>query len=91
MLATDKAAQDLYTQDQSKAISYLTDFSCNQGENTLKTWKQLYRYLFTKYLDGNIKEKDGDKQNPKVKQPGYSPEYYRNLIEKTGDRYKVIK
>jgi dipeptidase len=91
VLATDKAAQDLYTQDQSKAISYLTDFSCNQGENTLKTWKQLYRYLFTKYLDGNIKEKDGDKQNPKVKQPGYSPEYYRNLIEKTGDRYKVIK
>ncbi len=89
--ATDKAALELYKQDQNLAVSYLTDFSCNQGDNSVKTWKQLYRYLFTKYLDGNIKEKDGDKLNPKVKQPGYSPEYYRNLVEKTGDRYKAIK
>ncbi len=40
-------------------------------------------------MDGNIKEKDGDNMNPKVKQPGYSKEWYRKVIQDTGDHFKM--
>jgi hypothetical protein len=62
----------------------------NQGENTVREWKNLYAFLFTKFMDGNIKTKDGDKQNPKVKQPGYSEDFYRRIIQGTGDKFKVV-
>jgi dipeptidase len=88
--AIDKLAMDLYNKDQAKAVDYLTDYSVNQAEGTVKEWKNLYAYLFTKYMDGNIKEKDGDKQNPKLKQPGYSEGFYRNIIKSTGDQFKVV-
>ena len=41
-------------------------------------------------MDGNIKEKDGDKQNPKLNQPGYSKEWYKKIATETGDKLKVI-
>ncbi len=84
----DKAATDLYKTDPAKAREFLTDYSVNQANSTVMRWKELYRYLFTKYLDGNIKVRDGNKQNPKVKFPGYDEGYYRMIIEKTGDKFK---
>jgi hypothetical protein len=59
-------------------------------------WKKLYRFLFTKYMDGNIKEArpvpEGYKfMTPTVKQPGYSESFYRNLVNGTGDKFKVIE
>lgn len=88
--ATDKLAMEMYNKDQAKAIAYLTDYSVNQAEGTVQEWKNLYAYLFTKYMDGNIKEKDGSKQNPKLKQPGYSDGFYRNVIKSSGDKFKVV-
>lgn len=88
--ATDKLAMEMYNKDQAKAITYLTDYSVNQAEGTVQEWKNLYAYLFTKYMDGNIKEKDGSKQNPKLKQPGYSDGFYRNVIKSSGDKFKVV-
>lgn len=84
----DKAATDLYKTDPAKAREFLTDYSVNQANSTVMRWKELYRYLFTKYLDGNVKVRDGNKQNPKVKFPGYDEGYYRMIIEKTGDKFK---
>lgn len=88
--AIDKVAADLYAKDKAQAVEFLTAYSVSQGENTVKEWKNLYAFLFTKFMDGNIKEKDGDKQNPKVKQPGYGEEFYRDVIKSTGDKFKVI-
>jgi dipeptidase len=88
--AIDKVATDLYTKDKAQAVEFLTAYSVSQGENTVKEWKNLYAFLFTKFMDGNIKEKDGVKQNPKVRQPGYSEEFYRDVIKSTGDKFKVI-
>ena len=88
--AIDKVAADLYAKDKTQAVEFLTDYSVSQGENTVKEWKNLYAFLFTKFMDGNIKEKDGDKQNPKVKQPGYSEDFYRRVIQSTGDKFKVV-
>ncbi|MEI6749330.1 MAG: C69 family dipeptidase [Bacteroidota bacterium] len=87
----DKVASELYAKDKSQAVEFLTAYSVEQGENTVKEWKSLYAFLFTKFMDGNIKEKDGNKQNPKFKQPGYSEDFYRNVIRSTGDRFKVVE
>jgi dipeptidase len=86
----DKLALELYGRDKNKAIEFLTDYSVNQAESTVKEWKNLYGQLFAKYMDGNIKEKDGSNQNPKLKQPGYSEGFYRNIIKDSGDKFKVV-
>jgi len=85
----DKAALELYNKDPKAAIQFLTDYSVNQGNSTVARWKELYAHLFTKFLDGNVKVKDGNNQNPKVEQPGYDESYYRMIIEKTGDKFKA--
>lgn len=85
----DNAALALYKQDPKAAIEFLTDYSVNQGNSTVARWKELYAHLFTKFLDGNIKVKDGNNKNPKVIQPGYDQSYYKMIIEKTGDKFKA--
>ena len=87
--AIDGAATELYKTNPKMAIEFVTDFSVNQGENTYGVWKELYAYLFTKYMDGNIKEKDSPNYNPKVKQPGYGTDFYRKIVKETGDKFKV--
>lgn len=84
----DNAAVELYKTNPDKARQFLTEYSVNQGNSTVMRWKELYHDLFTKFLDGNVKVKDGDKQNPKIQQPGYDESYYRMVIEKTGDKFK---
>jgi len=86
----DKAAVDLYNTNKEKGIQYITDYSVNTGNSSVKEWQQLYYHLFAKFLDGNIKEKDGDKQNPKVNQPGYNEEYYRMIIKQNPEKFKAI-
>jgi len=93
--AIDKVALEMYRTDPAKAIQFLTDFSVAQGNNTVYEWKKLYGYLFAKYMDGNIKTAvpvpAGYKYvAPDIKQPGYSNEFYRNLVKETGDKFKVI-
>ncbi len=85
----DKKALKLNKDDKKLAVDYLTDFSVNTGNSTVEEWKRLYGYLFTKYIDGNIKEPVEGRQNPKLDQPGYSDEWYRILIRETGDKFKV--
>ena len=85
----DKKAVELNKEDKNLSVEYITDFSVNTGNSTVEEWKKLYRYLFAKYLDGNIKEKVEGRQNPKLVQPGYSEEWYRMLIKETGDKFKI--
>lgn len=86
---TDKTAAGLYKKKPAKAVKFLTEFSNAQQAKTFAEWKKLYGFLFTKFMDGNVKTKS-DKPMPKVKQPGYDEGYYRGIIEKTGDKFKVI-
>jgi len=93
--AIDKVALEMYRSDPAKAVQFLTDFSVSQGNNTVNEWKKLYGFLFTKYMDGNIKEAvpvpEGYKYKaPKVKQPGYGDTFYKKLVKETGDKFKVI-
>lgn len=85
----DKKALELYQQHPNKAVEYLTNYSVQTGNDLVKDWKKFYGHLFTRFMDGNIKEKDGDKQNPKVSQPGYSETWKRAVIQETGEKLKV--
>ncbi|MBI9055436.1 MAG: C69 family dipeptidase [Bacteroidales bacterium] len=90
----DKAAAEMYKTNPEQAINFLTDYSNSQADKTLKTWKNFYGYLFAKFMDGNIKEARpvpaGDAYvTPKVTQPGYGEEWYKFIIQETGDKFKV--
>ncbi|MEA1886737.1 MAG: C69 family dipeptidase [Bacteroidota bacterium] len=89
----DKIAAELFETEPSLAVKYITDYSVEAGNNTVSEWKDFYAFLFTKYMDGNIKEKrevpEGYKYiPPKLSQPGYSKEWYELIIEETGDKFK---
>ncbi len=91
---TDQEALAKYKTDKNAAIAYLTDFSDNAGNETVKHWRDFYGYLFAKYMDGNIKEKsevpEGYKYYPaKLQQPGYGEDWYRKIVDETGDHFKV--
>lgn len=92
----DQAAKTLYNKDKELGIQFLTDYSSNTANELVYQWKDFYRYLFMKYKDGNImKTKNGkilDNGNGVPKspaQPGYGEEWYKLIIEKTGDQFKM--
>lgn len=87
--AIDKAAQELYQADPKLAVEFLTDYSVKQGDETFARWQQLYRQLFMKYMDGNIKKADPPNKNPKLEQPGYGEEWNRRIANETGTRLQV--
>jgi dipeptidase len=91
----DKAALKLHEENPQLAVNYLTRYSVGQGDRLTYSWKKLYQFLFMKYMDGNIKTKRPLPSNhkyitPDVKQPGYGEEWYRKIVETTGDQFKVI-
>jgi dipeptidase len=87
--AIDKAAEELYKADKEMAVEFLTDYSVNTGNALVYKWQDFYKYLFMKYMDGNIKRPNPGFQNPHVKYPGYGEDYYRKIIEETGEQFKV--
>lgn len=95
-VSVDKTAADLYKKNPDEAVKYLTDYSVKTGNNTVAQWSDFYKYLFTRYMDGNVKEKQPvpagyNRVNPKVSQPGYTEEWYRAIVKSTGDRFREKK
>jgi dipeptidase len=89
----DKKTSDLYKSNPAAAVKYLTEYCINTGDNTVKEWKELYKFLFTKYMDGNVKVKQPvpkgyNRVNPILSQPGYGDEWNRFVAKNTGNRYK---
>jgi dipeptidase len=92
-IKTDKTAEALYKKNPAEAVKFLTDYSVKAGNNTVKQWKELYKFLFVKYVDGNVKEKQPLPKGykyvaPKLSQPGYGDEWNRIIVKETGDKYK---
>jgi dipeptidase len=90
----DKKAAELYKKSPDDAVKYLTEYSVKSGNNTVSQWKELYHFLFAKYMDGNVKERQPLPKNykyvvPKVSQPGYSEEWNRVIVKNTGDKLKT--
>ncbi len=94
--AVDLAANTLYDKDTDLARDFLTDYSVSIANNTVEFWKELYQFLFMKFKDFNImKTKDmeildnGNGRGVPLSpyQPGYSKEYYKVIVEKTGKKF----
>lgn len=94
----EEKAAELYRQSPSEALHYLTQYTNNLVSEGVAEWKKLGEYLMVKYVDGVVKrEENGQfKRNPhglpaSPVRPGYSEEFYRKVINQTGDKYKVTQ
>ena len=91
----DESAKNLFEQNKKQAVVFLTNYSKGAAERTFKDWKSLYGQLFMKYMDGNVKTPKevpaGYKYvNPEVEQPGYSKKKYKQIVDETGEQFKMI-
>lgn len=91
----DKKMTTLIQKDKPEAIKQITEFTSSACVNTVNQWQQLYQYLFVKYLDGNVKTPrevpPGYKYiSPEVEQPGYSQQWYQQLIKASGNKFKYL-
>ncbi|MCK4715211.1 MAG: C69 family dipeptidase, partial [Candidatus Marinimicrobia bacterium] len=82
----EELALKLYNESPQLAIDYLTEYSVNLGNSTVKRWKKLGEFLIYKYLDGNVKDELG-----KVQHPGYPKSWYRKIVDETVSHFKMIK
>jgi hypothetical protein len=94
--AIDKAAASLYETNPALAREFLTDFSLEQADITVKRWRELGNFLLVKYLDGNLHPEEngvfkrnahGHPAHPEF--PGYSEKYYKQIVDDTGDKLKM--
>ncbi|MEA2043573.1 MAG: C69 family dipeptidase [Bacteroidota bacterium] len=85
----DQSARKLYKNDKKAAVKFLTNYSVKTADKLVGDWKNFYRYLFMKYMDGNVKRPNPGKQNPHLKQPGYGNDFYKEIIKDTGDKFKM--
>ncbi len=92
----ETAAQSLSSRSPQYAIRFLTEYSENQALIMMEQWKSLGEFLLVKYADGNVKQErkrkfidNGWGVPEKIEQPGYSEEFYREIIRETGDRFKI--
>ena len=92
----DKEAASLMNTDKNKAREFLTNYSVNAGNGTVKRWQELGHYLLVKYIDGNVKkEKDGKFEDNGTgqavmpSQPGYPEWWLREIVRGHGDIIKA--
>ncbi|MBE6248277.1 MAG: dipeptidase [Prevotella sp.] len=91
--AIEAKAKDM---EPAQRQQFLNDYSVQQAQQMMDSWKQLATYLIVKYNDMTIKpEENGKFKRGKyglgatVKRPGFSAAYARRLVKETGDRYAV--
>ena len=83
--------------DGDKRIKFLTDYSCQKGDEMIDCWRQLAFHLIVKYNDCAVKptDKNGQFQRNKygggarIQRPGMPEAYARQLIELTGNKLLV--
>ncbi len=85
----DQRAVALYEKNPHDAAEYLTHYSCSQADMVTYAWKDFYKYLFMKYMDGNVKTANPGHQNPNMAQPGYGDKWYKRIADETGDKLKM--
>lgn len=92
----EEAAKSLYRKSPEYASRFLTEYSENQALIMMSQWKELGEFLLIKYTDGNIKRERNQKfidngwgVPDAIVKPGYSDQFYQNIINATGNKYKV--
>ena len=94
----EREALKMYAVNESKAVDYLNDYSCEKAQQMLERWKKLAIYLIVKYNDMIIKpEENGKFKRTKagigvrVVRPGYPENVARDIISNSGERYEVVE
>jgi dipeptidase len=94
----DKKATELFLGKDKNAVKkgteLITSYSVDAGNNTVKEWRELYKYLFTRYMDGNIKTRKAVPEGykyvaPDLKQPGYPQEWLMRIVVDNGEKLKM--
>ena len=92
----DQSALELYQKDPKTARAFLTDFSVSMAEYTVRRWKELYRFLMVKHLDGNLKKEENGVflrnkygRYPIVAHPDLPDWWKRLILRETGERFLV--
>lgn len=80
----EAAALELYKRSPELARERLTAYSVGEGEALVRRWRQLGEHLIWKYIDGNVRDSQGN-----VTHPEYPKEWYQRIIKETGDRFRV--
>lgn len=92
----DKKMAELQKSDPNsnkQIVEELNRFSNNAAVKTHKRWTELFAYLFTKYMDGNVKTVKPVPEGylyiaPDIEQPKLSDEWYRRIATDTGDKLR---
>ena len=89
-------ALELMKNDREAAISHLTDYSCEVGDQMVKRWRQMAYHMIVKYNDGVVRQEENGRYlrnssgfRPKLSRPGMSKKARRRIHESTGTRYEV--
>ncbi len=77
-----------------KGSDLITSYSVNAGDNTVREWRELYKHLFTKYMDGNVKTRRALPEGyryitPEVKQPGYPQDWLMRIVIDAGEKLRM--
>ncbi|MCX6152854.1 MAG: C69 family dipeptidase [Candidatus Kapabacteria bacterium] len=86
--AVETAALALYEKDPKMAVSYLSDYSVSQVEQTVSRWKELWREMLMKYNDGYINDVNKNRGRT-PKSSFYGQEFLRQCILERPDYYQV--
>ena len=99
VLSIDLKAKELYEKDTLAALKMLTEYSCNQAQQTTQRWKKLGEYLMVKYMGRQCQERK--KRSVPTQRLGHSPNTRINpdttsaitaaLPRKPADKLKVTK
>ncbi len=94
----EQKAVELVLKDRKTAIDFLTDYSITQAQKACAEWKTLGEKLTVKYIDGVIKKEENGKfkrnnygEPVYPDRPRFSEEYYRKIVEDTGEKLKIKK
>lgn len=92
---TEKVLLSLYDPENPEALeNYVNYEAANIAKEATDSYRDLAYFLLIRYLDGNRKKLDENgnfARNPHGKPlapdyTGYPEDFYRNIVEKTGDR-----
>lgn len=93
--AVEAKAVSIYETDKPAALKYLNDYSNQQAQEMLDTWKSLATYLIVKYNDMAVKpEENGHFKRTKtglgarVQRTGFPEGFAKEFVKATGDKYK---
>jgi len=87
----DTGALKQINDNPSATLEFLTNYSCNTGNELTATWRDFYAYLFTKYMDGNIKVPVKGQMNPNKTNTQLPKWFLKEIVDFMGDKQLYIK